>query len=463
VAPLISVCLPVYNGERFLSSAIESVLAQTEPDFELIISDDASTDGSADIIRKYASQDRRIVVSNNEANFGLFANYNQCLERSSGRYIKPFAQDDLLATTALARLKAVLDKHTTVSLVSSRRTLIDEQGRISAGNSDTPSFDDYFPCAKPVLGRAVIRESLLPLTNFIGEPATVMFRANSAKSFDTTLYHLGDLDLWLRLLIEGDAYFISDALCKFRTHESCRSKFNNETLLFWLDYIRIGRNFTPILKTLGSNERDFLGKNMRALAHHSEFIEESGGGTLTALRQQREIMSKMYLPKSGASELELERMLADLLDFRELAFLAIATMSDGAQHAEESSAVTGDRCGIGGKSTERGRRTQQYYLLLKRNQTLITKLESRLSRLLSTHSWRLTKPLRDLNRLLGFGAADVKVANMQKFEREVKVADDTGGLDFQRLYIGYLRQQIACVRRSKSWRYTRVLRKLKTV
>ena len=92
--PTVSICLPVYNGERFLREAIESVLAQTYEDYELLISDDLSQDSSLEIAHSYAKRDTRIIVSSNPKNLGLFANYNACQKLASGKYIKPFAQDD---------------------------------------------------------------------------------------------------------------------------------------------------------------------------------------------------------------------------------------------------------------------------------------------------------------------------------------------------------------------------------
>ncbi len=100
IQPQVSVCLPVFNGERFLSAAIESTLAQSEPHFELLISDDASTDASWQIIQEYARSERRIKCWQNQSNLGLFKNYNVCMEQASGEYIKLFAQDDLLEPTA---------------------------------------------------------------------------------------------------------------------------------------------------------------------------------------------------------------------------------------------------------------------------------------------------------------------------------------------------------------------------
>src|SRR5215471_15183851 len=107
--PDVTVCLPVYNGEKFLSEAIDSVLAQTLQNFELIVVDDGSTDGSAGIASGFAASDARVKLYRNDTNLGLCANYNKCMELGSGRYIKPFAQDDLWHDSLLARMVTELD------------------------------------------------------------------------------------------------------------------------------------------------------------------------------------------------------------------------------------------------------------------------------------------------------------------------------------------------------------------
>src|SRR5258708_7796462 len=127
--PGITVCLPVYNGARYLASAIESVFQQSFGDFELLISDDGSTDASPEIISRYANQDQRIVCWTNADRLGLFGNYNECLRKARGKYIKPFAQDDLLDRHALRRMSSLLEARPDVALVSSGKCLIDDRGQ----------------------------------------------------------------------------------------------------------------------------------------------------------------------------------------------------------------------------------------------------------------------------------------------------------------------------------------------
>ena len=110
-APLVSIGLPVFNGEDYIGEAIASVLAQTLSDFELIIYDNASTDRTSAICHQFAAEDRRIHYSRNARNLGAALNYNLCFERARGTYFKWMAHDDAIEPTFLeetvARLEAV--------------------------------------------------------------------------------------------------------------------------------------------------------------------------------------------------------------------------------------------------------------------------------------------------------------------------------------------------------------------
>ncbi len=128
-APKVSIGIPVFNGENFLESALRSVLAQTFEDFELIISDNASTDRTADICEQYASQDGRVLYLRQPANLGAQPNYNLLVGQARGRYFKWAAHDDILAPTLLERCVDVLDTHPRVTLAYPRAEVIDTHGR----------------------------------------------------------------------------------------------------------------------------------------------------------------------------------------------------------------------------------------------------------------------------------------------------------------------------------------------
>jgi glycosyltransferase involved in cell wall biosynthesis len=128
--PRVSIGLPVFNGENHIEQALESILAQTYSDLELIICDNASTDRTQEICQAYAAKDRRIRYHRNETNLGGVRNYNRTFELSSGRYFKWAAHDDALAPDFLRRCVQVLIEYPEVVLCHPKAKIIDEQGRV---------------------------------------------------------------------------------------------------------------------------------------------------------------------------------------------------------------------------------------------------------------------------------------------------------------------------------------------
>jgi glycosyltransferase involved in cell wall biosynthesis len=127
-SPKLSIGLPVYNGEKFIQAALDSLLAQTFTDFELIISDNASTDNTEAICRAYAAQDKRIRYYRNNENIGCARNFNRVFELATGEYFKWAAHDDLHAPDFLMKCMEVLEEDPTIILCHSHVYFIDEAG-----------------------------------------------------------------------------------------------------------------------------------------------------------------------------------------------------------------------------------------------------------------------------------------------------------------------------------------------
>jgi glycosyltransferase involved in cell wall biosynthesis len=128
-SPYVSVGLAVFNGEKFLDQAIKSILDQTFADFELIISDNTSTDRTPEICRNYADQDKRVRYVRNEVNIGGAANENQTFRLSKGKYFRWAAHDDICAPTLLEKCIKVLDENKSIILCHSMIEAIDENGK----------------------------------------------------------------------------------------------------------------------------------------------------------------------------------------------------------------------------------------------------------------------------------------------------------------------------------------------
>src|SRR5262245_52172325 len=127
--PRVSIGLPVFNGELYVEEALNSLLSQSFSDYELIISDNASTDSTPDICERYAARDPRIRFYRNDQNRGLAWNCNRVFQLSTGEYFKWAHHDDLCKPDFILRCVDVLDAKPSVVLCYSDVILIDEHGK----------------------------------------------------------------------------------------------------------------------------------------------------------------------------------------------------------------------------------------------------------------------------------------------------------------------------------------------
>lgn len=128
--PRVSIGLPVYNGQAFVRAAIESILAQTFTDFELVICDNASTDDTPAICRAFAAADPRVHYHRSETNLGASPNFNRAFELSRGEYFKWAAADDRIEPDFLRCCVAVLDADASAVLCHTRPGIIDAEGKV---------------------------------------------------------------------------------------------------------------------------------------------------------------------------------------------------------------------------------------------------------------------------------------------------------------------------------------------
>ncbi|MBN1422521.1 MAG: glycosyltransferase [Planctomycetes bacterium] len=178
MSPRVSIGLPVFDGEAFLETAIDSILCQTFRDFELILSDNGSTDRTPEICRAYAERDPRVRWERSDTNRGAAWNFNRVVELARGEYFKWVAHDDACAPAFVERCVEVLDGDPEVVLSYPRALDIDEEGRVIGENHwplpiDDPRADQRFrylicpehPCLV-VFG--VMRTEVLRRTRLIG-------------------------------------------------------------------------------------------------------------------------------------------------------------------------------------------------------------------------------------------------------------------------------------------------------
>ncbi|MBN1929119.1 MAG: glycosyltransferase [Chlorobiaceae bacterium] len=210
--PLVTVTIPMYNNERYIAETIGSVLAQTMPDFELLVYDDHSSDRSLEIARSF--DDSRISIFTSEKNLGPEANWNRAVSQVRGRYVKLLCADDLLFPECLEKQCAAFGQaeRDGVSLVSSQRTIIDPEGKVLIKKVN---FIDGGLKAPAEIVRKMVRLG----TNIIGEPACGLYPARllaSASGYSARIPYTIDLDFWMQLLRLGNLWMIDEPLCAFR-------------------------------------------------------------------------------------------------------------------------------------------------------------------------------------------------------------------------------------------------------
>jgi hypothetical protein len=153
--PRVSLAMPVYNGERFIGEAIESILSQTFSDFELIITDNCSTDSTEAIARNFAARDSRVLYFRNERNIGAANNYNLGFELARGQYLKWCACDDLISPNHLSVLVAALDSDPVPGLAYGQTICIDADSRtIPMVGEEMPEVTDPNPLQR--FGKAIM-------------------------------------------------------------------------------------------------------------------------------------------------------------------------------------------------------------------------------------------------------------------------------------------------------------------
>jgi len=192
--PRVSIGMPVYNGARFMEEALDSILAQDFTDFELIISDNASTDDTEPICRRYAERDGRIRYCRNDRNMGAAWNYNRLVALARGGYFRWLAHDDIWAPASLSRCVETLDRGgQRVVLAYPKTILIDERGAVLGNHED--ELDIRHPLPHQRLRTAMYRYGLCnPVFGLIRMPALRQTRLfGSYNASDTVL--LGELSM----------------------------------------------------------------------------------------------------------------------------------------------------------------------------------------------------------------------------------------------------------------------------
>jgi glycosyltransferase involved in cell wall biosynthesis len=209
MAPRVTILMPVFNRERFVNEAIESVVRQDFPDFELLVVDDGSTDQTPDILEAWGKRESRIVVIRSERNQGIPAALNLGLAHARAGYVARLDSDDLMMPGRLAAQAAILDSDPQVVLVSCAYDTIDAEGRyIGTWLGDEPHE---------------VVTYLLGFYNIVGGGGQVMFRLAEVLAeggYNCEYPSSEDYDLWVRLLQRGRILTLPLVGMKKREHDN---------------------------------------------------------------------------------------------------------------------------------------------------------------------------------------------------------------------------------------------------
>lgn len=207
---LVTVGIPVYNGEAFIRRAVDSALAQTYADIEVLVVDNASTDGTLEAIA--GIDDPRLRVLRNDSNIGAGPNWNRVLAEARGDYVKLLSADDLLTPECISEQVMGMESSDEIVLVTAKRLVIDK-------DDDRIGVRGPGRMAGHVLGAQAAREMVRSGTNLVGEPSSTLIRVSAleaAGDFDVAAPYCIDMDLWMRLLRFGDLYVIPKVLSSYR-------------------------------------------------------------------------------------------------------------------------------------------------------------------------------------------------------------------------------------------------------
>lgn len=208
--PRVSIGIPVFNGENYVGQALESIVNQTYTDFELIVSDNASTDGTEQICRAYAARDVRMRYCRNESNLGVIANFIRVFEFARGEYFKWAAHDDVLAPTYLEKTVAALDADPGAVLCQSLVRIIDENSNeIAIYDSNLKGTDSLRPSDR--FAPTILIDHLCAET--LG-----LIRADAMRQIGLHAFHYGDRVRQAELALLGRFIQIREPLFMLRDH-----------------------------------------------------------------------------------------------------------------------------------------------------------------------------------------------------------------------------------------------------
>lgn len=241
--PIVSICIPTYNGAKYLAECLDSVINQTFTNFEIVLVDDCSTDGTLEIAQDYAFRDKRIRIFVNQQNLGLVGNWNYCVRQSRGEWIKFVFQDDLIMPMCLELMLATgKENHL---LISCERNFIFEEGVSEQYQqfylNHKAEIEALYAQANEIPAKKYCEMAhTRPSHNFMGEPTAVMLRKSCFERFgyfNPNLIMSCDAEYWTRVASHTGTIHIPEVLAKFRVHKGATSAVNMAKRRYRMDVL----------------------------------------------------------------------------------------------------------------------------------------------------------------------------------------------------------------------------------
>lgn len=238
--PLVSICIPTYNGEIYIEEALNSAINQTYGNLEIIISDDASVDKTLEIINKYKNRTQIPFYIYNHIPSGIGANWNNCVKNANGKFIKFLFQDDILFDNCIETMMSLALTDQNVGLVYCKRKILYETTDVEhhkwINNFGIlhKSWTDFEVKSGIEKGKKYLKNySLLnEPPNKIGEPTAVLLNRNCFEKvgyFDEKLRQTLDFEYWYRVMKNYDIGFVDEELVAFRLHKDQASYINKNS------------------------------------------------------------------------------------------------------------------------------------------------------------------------------------------------------------------------------------------
>lgn len=280
----VSVGVPVRNGARFLAETLDSLLAQSYADFELLVSDNASTDETPEIGRAYAARDPRVRYLRSDVDLGLAGNYNRLFQEAQGKYFKWAAADDLHEPDYLKRCVEVLERDPSVVLAYGKSRFIDENGK--PVEETDPGFDLQDEAARERL-RYVIRSK-----RWVNAIFGLIRSEGLAKTPLLPKYPSGDYIILGELALVGKFVEVPEVLFLRRLHPGASSQNLNDAN--WLAHFwDAGKSEVDGRLVFWSRSRGHAGTIMRSSLGVGEKISLSASLLRTMVTRRRRLLAEL--------------------------------------------------------------------------------------------------------------------------------------------------------------------------